>query len=49
MANERPENGDFAVFSTFVCYNNIIIESFTYSTNTINEIKYPQTSFNKIY
>ena len=20
MANERPENGDFAVFSTFVCY-----------------------------
>ena len=20
MANERPENGDFAVFSIFVCY-----------------------------
>ena len=20
MANERPENGDFAVFSTFICY-----------------------------
>ena len=20
MANERPENGDFAGFSTFVCY-----------------------------